>query len=221
MNILITEQQYNLITKELGEEYPIGWSLETFKTLRSFNQRIQYCQQNLKRISSGSSRIVYMVDNTKVLKLAKNNKGIAQNETEMQWKDDGYYGGILAKVFDCDDDKSLWVEMELARRVSPSGFQRIVGVPFNEYGYYVSRRVNEINGKPGWSPFKQPEDIRKILDENEFTNTVISFICDTDSPTGDFNRLSSYGLVLRDGVESVVLIDFGLTNDSFNTFYRK
>lgn len=225
MKIIISEQQAaNMVLgfkQEFDEEYPVGWNIETFKNLRSYNARIQYCQQNLKRISSGSSRIVYMVDNTKVLKLAKNPKGIVQNETEIQWKDDGYFGGILAKIFDYDQDKSLWVEMELARKISPSTFQRLVGVSLNDYEHYITAKINEFNGKRGFMNYPQDEKIIEILNESEFVNNIIDFIMNTDSIVGDFGKLSSYGLVLRDNQESIVLIDFGLTEDDFNTLYRK
>ena len=34
-------------------------------------------------------------------------------------------------------------------------------------------------------------------------------------------RLSSYGVVRRNGQEEMVIIDFGLTEDVFNNYYRK
>jgi mRNA-degrading endonuclease RelE of RelBE toxin-antitoxin system len=69
-----------LLRENLLEDYPTSWSIEEFKKLNSFNARIKYCNQHLTRISSGSSRVVYKIDDEKVLKLAKNKKGLAQNE---------------------------------------------------------------------------------------------------------------------------------------------
>ena len=37
----------------------------------------------------------------------------------------------------------------------------------------------------------------------------------------DLQRLSSYGVVRRNGQEKMVIIDFGLTEDVFNNYYRK
>ena len=70
----------NPLDENMDEAYPTSFNIEEFKQLKSFNQRIQYCEQHLQRISSGSSRIVYKIDDEKVLKLAKNKKGLAQNE---------------------------------------------------------------------------------------------------------------------------------------------
>lgn len=76
---------HKLIESYLEEDYPTNFDLDEFSKLTSFNKRIQYCKERLKRISSGSSRIVYMVDDTKVLKIAKNQKGLAQIEVEADW----------------------------------------------------------------------------------------------------------------------------------------
>jgi hypothetical protein len=38
---------------------------------------------------------------------------------------------------------------------------------------------------------------------------------------GDLQRLSSYGVVRRNGQEEMVIVDFGLTEDVFNNYYRR
>ena len=44
--------------------------MKVFKSLPSFAARVRYCNEKLQRISSGSARIVYKIDDEKVLKLA-------------------------------------------------------------------------------------------------------------------------------------------------------
>ena len=78
--IIVTESQYMKIIDEMA--YPVSFNMAEFKTLTTFAECIRYCQTRLQRISSGSARIVYKIDNEKVLKLAKSRKGIAQNEAE-------------------------------------------------------------------------------------------------------------------------------------------
>ena len=78
--IIVTESQYMKIIDEMA--YPVSFNMAEFKTLKTFAERIRYCQTRLQRISSGSARIAYKIDNEKVLKLAKSRKGIAQNEAE-------------------------------------------------------------------------------------------------------------------------------------------
>ena len=116
MRILLNEQQYSkLPEREIEEVYPPSWSLDEFKSISSYAGRLKYAATHLKRISSGSSRVVYMVDNEKVLKIAKNRKGLAQNETEISFGNDYVFADILANVYDSDEDNNIWVEMELAK----------------------------------------------------------------------------------------------------------
>jgi hypothetical protein len=116
----------------VGEDYPSSWDIEEFKNLKSFNARVKYCNEHLSRISSGSSRIVYKIDDEKVLKLAKNKKGLAQNEVEIEYSNYYDISDIVAKVFESDEN-NLWVEMELAKKVTPNIFKNVVGISFEDY----------------------------------------------------------------------------------------
>ena len=169
----------------VDEDYPSTFDMEHFATLKKFNERVRYCEEHLKRISSGSARIVYMIDDTKVLKLAKNQKGLAQNEVEIQWGQDSYFSSILAHTF-MYDQNDLWVEMELARKVSKKDFQRLTDCTIEELYDYL-RNFNEINR--GKKPIfrMDPElkerlectegnvggfiqEITELLDSNEFSS---------------------------------------------------
>lgn len=60
-----------------------GFSFETLTSLSSYKKRIAYCKQMLGQpIGNGSSRIVFQISDERVLKVAKNQKGIAQNEAK-------------------------------------------------------------------------------------------------------------------------------------------
>ena len=39
--------------------------------------------------------------------------------------------------------------------------------------------------------------------------------------TGDLKRISSWGVVTNDGEDELVLIDFGITDDTYDTYYCK
>jgi hypothetical protein len=207
-----------LIEQLMDEEYPSTFDMEHFKTLSKFAERVRYCDQHLKKISSGSARIVYLVDDKMVLKLAKNQKGIAQCETEIQWGGDSYFDEILARTIEYHPD-GLWVEMELARKVKKSDFSVLEdGINFDEFGKYLKNFELENNGR---KPFYNMTDAHKeILNENQFTQTICEFMLNTDSPAGDLMRLNSYGIVNRNGEDIIVIIDFGLTNDIYNEYYK-
>jgi hypothetical protein len=200
----------------VGEDYPSSWNIEEFKKLNSFTKRVEYCNTHLKRLAAGSSRIVYMVDNEKVLKLAKNKKGLAQNEVEIEYGNYYDLSGIVAKVFESDEN-NLWVEMELAKKVTPNIFKNVVGVSFDEYTNAMKYNYFT-NIKPNRYPTAKPENMDEMWD-NEFVYEMLSFMSNYDIPVGDLGRLSTYGLVNRDGSDTIVMIDYGLTNDVYGTYY--
>lgn len=213
---------YEVIESYLEEDYPSNFDLEEFSKLTSFNKRIQYCQERLKRISSGSSRIVYMVDDTKVLKIARNQKGLNQNEIEAEYSN--YYDikEITAQVF-AYDQNNLWVEMELARKVTPAIFERVVGFTFDDYCAGLDKYFEAINPQRVRRSWSHPDLDQAKYDamwDNEFIYDIFTFMGGYDTPVGDLKKLNSYGLVKRYGVDTIVLIDYGLTWDGFNTYYK-
>ena len=217
MKVIITESQFmNLIQRDIDEDYPLSWNIEEFKKLNSFNKRIKYCEQNLQRISSGTSRIVYKIDETKVLKLAKNEKGIAQNNTEINFSEDYLWDMVVAKLFDYDEN-GLWVEMELARKVTTSIWNNIVGIPIDIFRD-GTRYIEQQKGKTLYR-LKEPERMEELY-ENDFTSTILDLIANYDVGSGDFGRLSTYGLVNRDGKDEIVIIDYGLTNEVYDSYYK-
>jgi len=202
----------------LLEDYPTSFDMEYFKTLNSFSDRIKYCEQNLQRISSGSSRIVYKIDDEKVLKLAKNKKGLAQNETEAlysSYKDLDY---VLARVYDYSEDY-LWIEMELARKITSSDFKRITGFSFEDFAVAVHNYgINSGNGVG----FEKEID-KSVLEsmwEDEFVFEIFQYIGNYGVPSGDLTKKSTYGIVKGDGDERVVIIDYGLTSDVYDSYYN-
>ena len=102
-NIIITEEQFKRLMQEMS--YPTTFNMDEFKSLTSFQKRIEYCKQRLRRLGAGTSRIVYEIDEEKVLKLAKNGKGVAQNQEEIKLGADYYANscGCCAEVYDYDD----------------------------------------------------------------------------------------------------------------------
>lgn len=203
----------------IDEDYPSNFDLDKFKSLKSFNQRIQYCQENLKRISSGSSRIVYLIDDTKVLKLAKNKKGIAQNEIEASYSRYNDLNDILAQTFEFDEDNYLWVEMELARKVTPNIFKQVTGYSFENYCDLLSIYNDAVNPSRYTHSHRLPEDFIQASWEDEFMYSVYQYLGNYDVPVGDLLRLSSYGLVKRNGADTIVLIDYGVDKETMASYY--
>lgn len=219
--LIVNETQYDYLVKEMA--YPTWFDMEVFKSLPSFNARVKYCNEKLQRISSGTARIVYKIDNEKVLKLAKNRKGIAQNETE----GGDYYLqqiGCFAKIYDIDENY-LWIEMQLARKVKKSDFKRLTGYDWDVMRNWILYCVNGYNGMIGYD--KEYEQIFRSEEwEENYEYSIFSEIEEylgnyQIKGWGDLLRFSSWGVVTEDGEERLVIIDYGLSNDVLNNYYLR
>lgn len=207
----------------MGEEYPLNWNIETFKSLRSFAQRIKYCEEHLQRISSGSARIVYKIDDEKVLKLAKNKKGLSQNELEAEYSKYGDLSDILARTFDAADDNT-WVEMELARKVTQQIFKQVTGFNWGDYCKAMEKQYYRANPeKDKWGYAEKifiPDELSQQMWEDEFVYPMFNLLANYDIPVGDLVRTNSYGLVKRNGQDNIVLIDYGLNQENYDSYYK-
>lgn len=198
------------------------FNMEEFKAMTSFSKRTQYCNAHLKRLSSGSSRIVYMLNDYMVLKLAKNAKGIAQNGGES----DGYiqqsYGHIVTKVHEWDRD-DLWIVSDFAKKINPARFKQLVGIDLEKVDWYLNLAYAEHNGKKANQYMRNtltPEDL-EFMNNNEFCVDLEEMMRSMDLMPGDLGRISSYGEVLRNNKPAAVLIDYGLTNSTYEEFYKR
>lgn len=194
-------------------EYPQHFDLNKFKTLKSFKERVDYCNQTLQKLGTGSSRIVYLIDNKTVLKLAKNQKGIAQNETEIN-SSDSYFNTVIAEVFEYDP-QFLWVEMEYAKPATKNDFKNILGYTVDDFGKWIRNQESINNGRR--AIFGLDKNLEEQINESEFANGVLEFILNYGLSSGDLGSVSSYGV--RDS--EIVIIDYGINDDVLDTYYRK
>jgi hypothetical protein len=219
------QESYNkYFTEPLNEDDNIigdTFELKRFNDLNSFVARKRYAESTLPRISAGgSSRLVYDLGDNKVLKLAANKKGLAQNDVERSIGVDNYFNdSIVTKVFDAHPD-DYWLVAEKANRINPSQFKQMTGVSPQEAGGFVTQRNDEINGRRVNYRLFSDEKYEE-LSENEFIHDLIELTSNYAMSTGDFSRISSYGVVNRPNGQQVVLLDYGLSEDVFNTHYSR
>ena len=195
--------------------YPVEFDFEEFRKIGSFAGRIKYAQSKLLgKVGRGSGRAVFRVDDEKVLKVAVNHLGVAQNEAETDWGTQEY--DVVAKVFEFDPENT-WLEMEIAKKTTLPRFQEITGVPFRELTQWLFY-IDNYNDK---MPREQQDKMRG----NEFVQNLTMFIQDYGYPIpGDFIKPNTYGEVLRDGRPAIVVIDFGYnsnTSDVYQAYKRK
>mgnify|MGYP001606343882 FL=1 len=187
------------------------------RSLTTFAARKRYCEANFTKLAAGSGRIVYALDDCRVLKLAKNVKGVAQNTVEGDYGLHDMYDRVITRVFDLDED-GRWLVAERAVRTTKKRFQAIVGLNLELVCTYLRKRSGRYRY---WSvPSEHQAAIATLTDDHPFLGGLTALMVDFGMPEGDFCRLSSYGEVCRNGKTQIVLIDYGLTEDVYASHYQ-
>ena len=192
--------------------------LPEFLNIKSFAGKMKFANQYLQRIGSGSGRVVFDIDGQKVLKLAKNAKGIAQNEQEENIGRYDDYSDIITKIFEASDNNE-WLIVEKAKKVNETRIKQLTGIPslLNLF-FYLKNFELENKGRRG--NFGIELEIKNLLDNNEFVNRLENLMIDYGINLGDLKRPSSYGEVIHDGQPTIVLTDYGLSDEVFDTYYN-
>ena len=220
--------------------YPTAFSFKELNDLRTYAAKKRYLESHLEKIGTGSSRIVYKVDDEKVIKLAKNRKGLAQNEAEADKS--SYPTDLFAKVYEYDQNY-YWIEMEVAKKPKKSDIKSLYGVSFEliadfikkEYSYrggdvYKHRWISPSsrNFDKFWDDFWEAEGGGETL-YFDIQQNLIDLLKEIDSYFGDYYcnwadvadwmRLANWGIVTRNGKEELVIIDNGLNEEIYKTHY--
>ena len=216
LTIVINEKQHKMLQEAADEHF----SLEELSAIPSFIGRFNYCTQHLgKHIGKGSSRATFQIDDKKVLKLAWNNKGLAQNMEEKKT----YIASIFPQVYDYDEN-GKWLISEFVLPAKAQDFNHCFGMSFQQFASFILACANYRFGKKYWGAMSEDEWL-SYLESNEDLSEFDEYIGDHGSqnftPAGDMTRLCNYGLTQRNGEACIVLLDSGLSEEVWNTYYKR
>lgn len=204
--IKITEDMLQLL-KEAADN---SFSLKELSNISSFQQRMNYCVEHLgKNIGRGSSRVVFQINDEKVLKLAMNPKGIAQNQTEINLSNDCYRPLIFPEVLDYDND-SLWIISQFVLPAKKTDFKKCIGLTFDDF-------CDWLNGIK--YDYSYAVDLYDNSTDQEFLDEVEEYVNNYDIPIGDLKRISNWGLRKIYNDIELCLLDNGLTLDVYDNYY--
>lgn len=225
MKIIITEKQENAIKRFIvNEAMSDEFSFDTLKSLKTFRDRKNYCDKYLGfNVGSGSSRLVYQLDDEKVLKLAKNEKGIAQNEEEYSFGQDNFVD-VTPHIFNemCDLVNFTFIVSEYVLPAKEKDFMELYGIDFytfisviNTVGVWYGRKRNLA------AQVLSDDEMEYLQDENPDIKEFVDYVSNYNPPIGDMLRLANYGMVMREGSPQIVLLDSGLSDEIYNKYYKK
>ena len=225
MKIIITEKQERTIKSLIvNEAMSDEFSFDTLKSLKTFRDRKNYCDKYLGfNVGSGSSRLVYQLDDEKVLKLAKNEKGIAQNEEEYYFGQEKFVD-VTPHIFNemCDLVNFTFIVSEYVLPAKEKDFMELYGINFKTF-ISVINTVNVWYGGKRYLGTKvlSDEEMEYLQEENSDIKEFVDYVSNYQPPIGDMLRLTNYGMVMREGSPQIVLLDSGLTDEIYNKYYKK
>jgi hypothetical protein len=205
------------------EPLPMDWDVKVFD--KSYKKRLDYILDRAAKIGSGSSRVAFEIEyegRPTIIKVAKNVKGLAQNEVEADYGLYRMYRDILIPMIDYDEehDSPHWIHFEKADKLTLSIFQKIMGFSFVNFGYMLQQEEKDRLGKRGgwtnWGALVSEKDKEKINESELFTD-VIDMCGNFEMPVGDYTRLGNWGLYKG----SPVIIDMGLNSTVYQSHYER
>ena len=217
--VILSESQLVSLKEATDGEF----SLIELNKIDDFKQKVLYCQKHLgDYIGSGSSRVVFQIDDEKVLKLAFNDAGVEQNIEEYKWADGRY--SIFPKIFDFDKNGS-WIISEF-----------VLPAEKEDFDYFFSK-YNKAPWIRKWSEFvefiwsldaiQNGYDWRIYNDskidalcKNPLFGEIYDYVISNNIPIGDLTTINNWGLAKRNGDAMPVVLDAGWREGLNDEFYR-
>lgn len=115
---------------------PPDWDPEKLNLRQTYKNRLNYALERAKRLGTGSSRVAMTIEyegRPTVLKVAKNAKGLAQNEAEIEILKDGYVGKLPIVIplidYDKENRRPVWIQTELAQKIREPALRKLLHTP--------------------------------------------------------------------------------------------
>lgn len=204
---------------------PADWDLTAFGHDKSFKSRVDYAKDRATKIGTGSSRVAFIIpDNGRetVLKVAKNKKGLAQNEAELDILKDGYSGSLDIVIplvdYDKENPTPTWIQTELAQKASEKQLCNIMRS--GKYLFNVTAYAEGMLGKKDWAYSRANDHYKSLSPEDqeifvEYANQLAELVNSTPLQMGDLDRAANWGIYNG----KPVVIDLGYTADVVKLYW--
>jgi len=197
---------------------PDDWDKSAYKSHTSFASRIRYAVERSKKVGAGSSRVAFEIEyegRPTILKVAKNKKGLAQNDYESSILNDYTLTiGIPMIDYDEENDPPVWIHTEKAEKMKPTQFKKffngLTPAEAVHLAMAVSGRFRDITVSP-----EVEEQYEKIREDNETISELTDIISNYDIHPGEFSILSNWGIYKGEPV----LIDVGGSSQVITQHY--
>ena len=213
---------------ELLNETPLpsDWDSSKFNISNSFKSIVDYALERSKKIGAGSSRIAFEVEyegRPTILKIAKNKKGLAQNEVESKMLSDGYIEKMELTIplidYDTTNIQPLWIHTEKANKVTEMKLCKLLHCDnlFQLLQMVKSKYKNSSLYAYYYNELKELNTKEELEELEELVDNLYTLSKDFDIALDDLQKTNSWGLYKG----KPVIIDIGLTMEVYDLHYKK
>jgi hypothetical protein len=219
------------VWEEVLDEMPLpaDWNPAQYGPGTTFKARLAYALERAKKLGTGSSRVATVIDyegRPTVLKIAKNQKGLAQNSVEADILSDGYGSqlGILIPIIDYDEQnrEPTWIHTEMAQKATDKQLSSIMKCGD------LSMLVHAANSIAGKKSFYSYDSVAKYLRDHgasdsdletftDYANVLADLANSFDVELADMARAANWGLYHG----KPVIVDVGFNSNVMNQYYKK
>lgn len=202
---------------------PPDWDSSVYTPASSYKQRIDYAVKRAQKMGTGSSRVAFVIEyqgRKTILKVAKNKKGMAQNEAEAALLSDGYLSqmDIAIPIIDYDEQHSqpVWIHTEMAQKATEKQLcslmkcRKLFDLVYHANGIASGKNMGQF--QRDYQSKMSEDDFETFLSySDKLTDLANSF----DINISDFARAANWGLFNGEPV----VIDLGFTEDVRKNHY--
>ncbi len=220
------------LIEEIIDEMPLpaDWDTTQYGPNTTFKQRLNYALERAKKLGTGSSRVAMIIEyqgRPTVLKVAKNQKGLAQNSVEADILSDGYARqmGILIPIIDYDDQnrEPVWIHTEMATKASEKQLCNLMGCnglsQLTNMAWAITGKKKYLGSIEGYEEHlrnsgKTEEQVETAVD---YANLLADLNMNFDVELGDLHRKANWGIYNG----KPVIIDAGFNSNVLQQYYSE
>ena len=181
--------------------------LKELSEIKDFDDSVEFAKkQDWELLGEGSARIVFQIDEKRIIKVALDDKGLAQNLTESYPEMQGPYT-IPVLIF---DPRGKWIIEAWTSNISKVDFKKYIGVGFDAFMSALDFAMN--NNSDDWKDPKEYDEIKRL----PLFKYLVDVVVNGKLLIGDISKESSFGLL--DG-KKIVLRYLGLSKKNFHDYY--
>lgn len=190
------------------------FNLNKFKELDGIHIMLDYASSFLETLGTGSSRRAFLLSGKYVLKVALNEKGLAQNQAEVDVYTNPQSQAVVAKVYSFDP-KYQWLISDLVKPITDvSEFEQLSGIDWRSFCDKVNRGMKNKAVEPD-----DPAFVKSVVNTALKNNLLRGDIAQQDHGHDPSQDVLSHWGKTPDG--RLVLLDYGFTHEVWASHYSK